>query len=212
MEGGLPPVGECAKDPPPEGGGVAPAKTGATEGVVAADSVRSSPSGLTAASPFRGRIYGDPARSIPSASPTNSNSFNTLKKTRTAPSDASRSTPILIPPDSTGRAHVRRPLRLSGVVEREASHRPSPGASSARFARRGLSLQGRRAFRIGVWDQFSRRRYGGNATGPGSNRLDGPEDANPLPAGGLIGSGLKPRAPKAHRKTDYAERSSSSKR
>ena len=27
---------------------------------------------------------------------------------------------ILIAPESTGRAHVRRPLRLSGVVEREA--------------------------------------------------------------------------------------------
>jgi hypothetical protein len=31
-----------------------------------------------------------------------------------------RTTRILLAPESTGRAHVRRPMRLSGVVEREA--------------------------------------------------------------------------------------------
>ena len=99
-------------------------------------------------------------------------------------------------------------MRRSGVVERAAFRRPSPGASSARFARRGLSLQGRRAFRIGVRDQPP----GG---GPADTQQVRAEIARtvwtgslPLhPSGAEIGSGLKPRVPKAHRITDYAERS-----
>jgi hypothetical protein len=35
-------------------------------------------------------------------------------------SSASQTRPILLSPESMGRAHVRRPMRLSGVVEREA--------------------------------------------------------------------------------------------
>jgi hypothetical protein len=45
------------------------------------------------------------------------NGLNFLDPIWSSPLSTAR---ILISPESTGRAHVRRPMRLSGVVEREA--------------------------------------------------------------------------------------------
>ena len=64
------------------------------------------------------RDYGHTASSIPGGSSTNPNIFNALKKQRARLSDALKTPPILIPPDSTGRASGRRLRRLSGVIVR----------------------------------------------------------------------------------------------
>jgi hypothetical protein len=45
------------------------------------------------------------------------NALNVLDPDLSSPLPA---TPILLALEGTGRAHVRRPMRLSGVVEREA--------------------------------------------------------------------------------------------
>jgi hypothetical protein len=46
--------------------------------------------------------------------------FNALNFLDLIWSSPCRTARILIPPEGTGRAHVRRPMRLWGVVEREA--------------------------------------------------------------------------------------------
>jgi hypothetical protein len=51
------------------------------------------------------------------AMPSDFNALDFLDPILSSPFQTAR---ILIPPESTGRAHVRRPMRLSGVVEREA--------------------------------------------------------------------------------------------
>ena len=99
--------------------------------------------------------HGDGRGSIPVGADGNSSTLKVLQNKQRHDRRRARIRPIMLAPEGTGRAHVRRPMRPSGVDEREGlsavSPRRHPRLVRSRFASVATKLR-----RPGQADQASR--------------------------------------------------------